>query len=627
MLVLAPPAQAQTYSFRVPEMEMQAYVEADGSVRITYAITFANAEFASPIDIVDIGTPSGDYDLSNWRGDRDGVPVESFATSTYIDTGVEVRLANPIGPGQTGTLNIEFSMPPGLLYEDVTRDGFVSYQLTPTWFDESVVEGTGTLRIAVHMLPGIEAEEVYYQDRTFTEKVFFQDRTVVIWEDDSWGADGPYRVGVSFPNRGLPASADTPDAPIRQQSVIDLFFLWLEQNPFLFLLIWFSPLALVAFAFFRFSGGTGIMPGLLLLAATGAILLFFPPSLFCLIPLSFGAVIWVELTRRGRSRSYVPPIIQVEGGGIKRGLTAPEAAVILEEPLPKVLTLVIFGMLKKGILVQTEASPLKVKLAEGFSGDDPLAARLAAQKLGVVLHDYELDFIGVIAKAPEGLVSQMDFNAALKGVITSAVDRMRGFDLSDTQDYYRQIIKRALVDAQGLGDLKVREEALDKNLEWVLLNRNLPPTVFAGPSWSYRPLWMRPPIVLGGGLPTAGASSLPSVGPAPAGPRPSSAGGPTLGDVAGGMAGWAENTMGQLAGSLLPGGSTAARASGGAVNLSGFDRVTGDVFKALSAASASGSRRGGGSRRSGGGGGRRGGGCACACAGCACACACAGGGR
>jgi hypothetical protein len=65
----------------------------------------------------------------------------------------------------------------------------------------------------------------------------------------------------------------------------------------------------------------------------------------------------------------------------------------------------------------------------------------------------------------------------------------------------------------------------------------------------------------------------------------------------------------------MPGSMNIPDAKGGLVDLSGVDRVTGDIFEALSESSGSGGGGGGGSS------------CACACAGCACACACAGGGR
>jgi hypothetical protein len=75
--------------------------------------------------------------------------------------------------------------------------------------------------------------------------------------------------------------------------------------------------------------------------------------------------------------------------------------------------------------------------------------------------------------------------------------------------------------------------------------------------------------------------------------------------------------MGGLATAIMPGSLKLPGVRGGFVDLSGVDKVTGDVFEALSKSSGSGSGKSG----------RSGSGCACACAGCACACACAGGGR
>jgi len=90
----------------------------------------------------------------------------------------------------------------------------------------------------------------------------------------------------------------------------------------------------------------------------------------------------------------------------------------------------------------------------------------------------------------------------------------------------------------------------------------------------------------------------------------------TLGDVGSSFAGWAQATAGGLAGAIMPGSLKVPGVKGGVIDLSGMDKVTGDVFEAMSKSSSSGGGRSGGGRS-----------CACACAGCACACACAGGGR
>jgi hypothetical protein len=193
----------------------------------------------------------------------------------------------------------------------------------------------------------------------------------------------------------------------------------------------------------------------------------------------------------------------------------------------------------------------------------------------------------------------------MRRLIEGTASRMKGFDLSDTQDYYRSIIRRALAEAQSLGDVKMKEQSIDRNLEWIMMDNTFR-NVLQPQGYAYRPMWIRPLAGTSGRGPgLAAPAPMPSLAP--------SAGGRTgFTDVGASFAGWAENTMGSLASAIAPGGLQLQHPAG-AVNLSGVDKVTGDVFKALAKASVS------------SGGGHGGGGCACA--GCACACACAGGGR
>ena len=65
------PAQAQTYRFSVPLMQMQVFVQPDGSAKIVYDITFDNSTSGDPIDIVDIGMPTNDYDLNTMSASSD----------------------------------------------------------------------------------------------------------------------------------------------------------------------------------------------------------------------------------------------------------------------------------------------------------------------------------------------------------------------------------------------------------------------------------------------------------------------------------------------------------------------------------------------------------------------------
>ena len=601
LFVPASRALAQTYWFQVPEMRMQVFVNPDASARIVYDIAFDNS--GSPIDIVDIGTPHDGYDISNFTASIDGHPLTDIRVSEYIDTGVEIHLDQyAIPSGESGTLHVEFTMP-DMVYEDTTQDGYASLQITPTWFDSSVVYGNSDIWVLIHMLPEVQPEEVLYQDVEFTDKAIYEEHTVVGWRYPEGSASESHLVGTSFPTTGM--------TRVVQQSLLDITLKWLQDNPAVTWTLGIITFILIAVAFFRYSGGTGL--SVFALIACGAIygMTIYPLAVLLAFPLSILLVILVERSLKKKKSSYLPAIAQVEGGGIKRGLTAPEAAVLLELPLNKILLLIMFGLLDKRVIMLEDDSPLTVKVDKAYVVDGKTnskkrtARQEVAQKQGIVLRGYEHDILNVLQEHGNKPVHKQDFGVPMAALIKSVAGKMKGFDLSDTQDYYKKIISRAMEEAGRMGDVPEFEKFLDKTWPWVMMDDDYGP-VFQRRGYTYHPTWVRPYVAS-----QAGGSSMASVGGGKSGP---SYGGKTsFSDVAASFAGWTETQTGNLAGAISPGGLDLGTA--GVVNLSGADKVTGDIFKALSSGS-------GGSS-----GGSSGGGCACACAGCACACACAGGGR
>lgn len=595
-------AWAQNLSFSVPELRMQVFVQPDASARIIYDIKYSNNSFGDPIDIIDIGMPHSDYDLANMSATMNGFELLDFRPSEYVDPGVEIHLHDQtIPPGAEGTLHMEFAIP-DLVYQDQTDKTYASMQITPTWFDPASVTGTSDIWILVHLLPDIHPDEVLYQDVPFTDKAIYEEHTVVGWRFPEGNASIINRVGVSFPTRGM--------SRVIEQSFLELLEKWLLDNSEIRVIFGSLSLILFAITFFRFTWGTGISVFVMLAIGIGFILVSIPISVLLAFPISAVLFSLNEWRIRNRKSHYLPAIAQVEGGGIKRGLTAPEAAILLELPLNKVLTLIIFGLLEKGVIDQVEHSPLQVEIAPEFSlmglaRKQRRARRLEiAQRLGIVIRTYEHPFLDLLEEQKGKPAQDINFSEPVKSLIQHTADRMKGFDLSDSQDYYRKIIARAMKEAQDIGDIAEKERYLDRHMQWLLLDDGYP-TVFTTRGYHYRPIWIRPFSSSDRlGIPTS-PTGTPSVG-----------GRTTFGDVAASFAGWTENTMGNLASTILP-GSLSVDGPMGAVNLSGADKVTGDIFKALMTSSGS-----GGSRGSSGGGG-----CACACAGCACACACAGGGR
>ena len=491
-----------------------------------------------------------------------------------------------------------------MVYQDTTRKDYASLRISPTWFGERYVTGNTRIEIMILLPKDVKPEAVLYQDRPFNQKALTKEGVMTYWQFPTDRLTEAHMVGISFP-KGI--------IPVIKQNALDLLLKWFSESPQARMTCGAIFLALFAILFFRFSGGTGFSV-FFILSGLACIGFYFSPG-WHLISLP-AVVVLIGLNEwllGKRKMHYMPPIAQVEGGGIKRGLTAPEAAVLLELPIAKVLALVIFGMLKKGVLRQVSADPLAVAVDDEFQlKSDSLLTdeqqrtqfyRDAGQKKGIVVHAYEQPFLFLLQKNPGKAVKDIDFGVPMRQLIAGAAGRMAGFNLRDTQDYYRSIIKRAAEQAAAIGDIPQRQDSVDRNFEWILMDDHYP-TVFYG--WPYQPMWMR-----GGPMSMPGVPSVPSS-------VPSIPGQTTFKDVASSFSGWAENTMGNMASAIGPGSLGAGQSAGGILDLSGADHVTGEIFQALSDASTSGGS---------GGGGGLGGGCACACAGCACACACAGGGR
>ncbi len=576
------PAAAQEYSFSVPQMLLEVTPNPDASMTLEYTIVFHCNQGAHAIDVVDMGLPDSAYDISNMTASLDGVPLSGIKRSTYIDVGVEVPLSPQIGPGQSGSLRFQATMP-NRVYQDTTNKELASLRITPTWWGSQYVTGTTELGIVVYLPESVNLDEVLYQlDEPFSQKLQLEGRKGVAWVYPDTRADHEHMVGVSFPS-------DWMERVVRQ-TVWGLAWKWWTESTGARVFV--GILLLIAFSiwYFRVTGGTGTclyIPILIVL-----IILWMSPTLLALgIPVLI--LLWLlgDKLVAAKKRSYLPPIESVPGGEIKRGLTAPEAAVLLERPLGDVLTLVIFGMLKKDLVAMTNADPLAVEVPEHFRATRG-ERRKVASGLGTVVRGYEQPFLDAFMESPGTPVPDLDLSKEMRNLVTVTAERMKGQDLDRTKEYYESIVYIAWKDARQIGEVEKRDEYVNENIGWLMLDPGYPRHFHTWHSsgYNYSPGWAR--------------TSAPSAPSAPTG-----GGRTTFGDVAAACAGWSENTAGRMASTLDP--VSVGLVEGGVVDLGGVDKVGMDALKSMAESSGS----------SGGGGG------GCACAGCACACACAGGGR
>lgn len=580
LVLLTVPAAAQ-YSFELPRMEATVAVNRDGTCDLYYAVTFVDRSWVQPIDIVDIGMPRDTYDLETaaaWMTppvaadsldyrNPDAVnaytqsctdagtliPLSGIYTSEYVDPGVEVHLAPYINDGELATLIFQIKIY-HIVYPDSDKEDYASVEFSPTWYGADFVQGTQDLTLKIVFPPGVTPEETIYHEREFDYTGVLGEgdsqQLVFVWHDPAAPTGSQLEnVGVSFPRSYLDADA------VYETSALEEFFKWL----------W------------------------------GFIVGIFSTLGWCLVPIVFfvlSAILSLSGRRRRRLK-YLPPSASVEGVGIKRGLTAVEAGVVMELRLDRILNLIIFGLLKKGRLEVTSRDPMRLK---ALPAAQPLGADAGPEKL----RPYEVEFLAGIDDI--GTLKQAEVRKVFINLINGVNKKMKGFSRRETRDYYRAIIAKAWKQVEEAGDDNLKVENWDRDLEWVMMDEDFDGRtrrVFDDVVIVNTPYWW--------GY-YGGYSGTPSSGGA-------------HGGMSGGTSGGAPDRL-----PTLPGSQFANEMTKGATGFAGsimgdVGSFTGGVTTVTNPVPVSTSS----GHWSGGGGG--GGGCACACACAGCACACAGGGR
>jgi len=540
------PALAQNYSFQLTQETVNASWESDGTLTLDYVFVFANGAGASPIDFVDVGLPNDSYDLGKIKADVGGQPLRDIQKSSYVSIGVAVGLGSSAIPaGQSGTVHVSITGLSRVLYPDDKDSNYASAVFSPTWFDSSAVHGRTDLTIIYHLPPGINPDEPRYHSAVAPlpgepqTALDDQGRVMYTWHTTNASGSQQYTVGASFPARVV------PDSAIVRTSALEAFFNSIGET---------------------ISGFSG-----------------------CCIPGGF-VLFWVVMAAWGsvsasrRKLQYLPPKISIEGHGIKRGLTAVEAAVLMEEPLDKVLTMILFSVIKKGAASVVSQTPLKLQLSPA-----PPAG----------LYSYESDFLAAFGGGGDAARKQ-GLQKTVVNLIKGMQEKMKGFSRKETVDYYKTITEKAWAQVQAAATPEVKGQKFDEVMDWTMLDHDFAgrSRTVLGPGPVFVPLWWgryNPPIVTG--MPSAGhvmPTSAGMPGGMPAGSLPHLPGGDFAASIANGVQNFSSSVVG---------------------NLSNFTNSVTNVTNPAPPPSAR-SYRGGG-----------GGGCACACACAGCACACAGGGR
>lgn len=537
-------AIAQTYYFQVNGMFVHVYWEADGTATIDYVFDFTNSSSASPIDYVDVGIPNDNYSLSNVSADVDGYVLKDIDYSPYVDPGVAIGLGSrAIAPGERGKVHVVIRDVKRVLFQDDRDSSYASAVFSPTWFGSQYVYGETRVRVTFHMPPGVTADEPRWHAAPYGWQAQpitgfdDQNRVQYIWEKADANAYTQYKFGASFPKQYVPPTA------VSSPTLMDRLGIAEED-----------------------------LIGMLFCFGFGA---FF-----------VGSIGFSIYSSQKRQMQYLPPKIRIEGHGIRRGLTAIEAAVLMEQPVDKILTMILFAVIKKGAAQVVKSDPMEIAIIQPAPDD---------------LRQYEREFLQAFA-VKNKQARQKALRDTFINLVNSVAGQMKGFSRKETMDYYKKITEKAWKMVEDAGTPEVVSQKYDEVMEWTMLDKDYTdrtrdifqsrPVVV--PRWwgRYDPTYR--PVSTGGGSSKSSTPAMPAGGGSA---MPTLPGGQFAASVVGGMQSFAGNVVGNV--------STFTGAITGKTN---------PIPKSSS----------GGYRSSGGGGGSS---CACACACAGCACACAGGGR
>ena len=324
--------------------------------------------------------------------------------SPYVDPGVAVEFgAQAIRPGDTGTLHLEATVR-NMIYQDTDDTEYASLQFAPTYYDSDYVYGDTRLEVNFAFPPGVGSEDPRYHEQEFTEARVEDGRVIYTWVREDASPSREYRYGASFPKAVL------AEGVVQAAPAFNIDFTACCNSP----LIWIA----------LFGGGWA------LLAALGA------------------------RSQKKRKMQYLPPSLAVEGTGIKRGLTAVEAAVLLEAPLNKVVTMILFGLVKKGVVAVESEKPLKLRVLREESPD-------------LKLWYYERRFVKAVEE--DGRLDESALRDMIIDLIGDVNKKLTGFARNDTKAYYKDIAARAWNQVEAADTPEVLGKRWSEGLEWTML--------------------------------------------------------------------------------------------------------------------------------------------------------------
>lgn len=392
---------AAEIQYHLEKQWVKIWVNTDGTTDLQYTLRIVCDQ--GRITYVFFDQPVGDFKIGE-AYDADGHALKIEDATQGSDYKVRVYLYEPLTDGQsaefTATTNVGH-----MIWKDETNPGNVGLQFIPTPWSVSISD----LRVLVVLPAGVSKDQIRVTpdwDNVYTDPNE-GGRLVVYWERKDVSPNTKFQVGVSFPSTFVEHYETT--------------------NP---TEGFWGPLA----------GALGFLAAFVVI------------------------VIVVVVVKRVARRNYVGPTMLMESLGIRRGLTAVEAAYLLGvSPIKVIVTILYSLLLKRAVWVSSTQPSLKLHISEGFK--EP-AAR--SPELG--LRYYEQDFLHAIN--PDGTLDEKGLAETFMRVRSSVEGALRGYCRADTIAFYGKTVREAWEQVEKAGTPDLASKMFDENLLWLMLDEN-----------------------------------------------------------------------------------------------------------------------------------------------------------
>jgi len=464
-------------TYHIEKQWIKIWINKNGTIDLFYNLTFACD--TGTFSWIRIGQPNKDFVIWSCVDQFN----RSLTTTKIVDdwSGVKIDFKDVLQAGQEITVFL-LTHVDRMIWEDEMNPGNVSMLFTACWWEVSVVN----LRIAVVLPENVKEDEILSGEILWNNLYSEDERWVAYWER-SLPPNEQFQIGVSFPQKYV-------DKWYTKGPYAD--FTWSPSSLHLNETVTFDASAstpnggvIVGFAWDFGDGNITTVADFIvchtyvsegkytvilnvtdnrgLWSIHSKIIDILPPpgpwdwlgGVFAslVVPvfaLSIIAVAAVVVFKSLRRFPYSSPSFAMEALGVRKGLMAVEAATLLDVDPRRILTMILFGLMRKGAVNIVETKP-----------------KLRLQVVGTAgLRYYEDWFIDAIAfESRVGTLSDKRLASLILKLRREVNNKVRFYCRADTIKYYEKVVEKAWNQVREAGTPEVKAGVFNEELEWLMM--------------------------------------------------------------------------------------------------------------------------------------------------------------